>query len=380
MQPPLTVSGTLDVAHGVGHHVRSRAGPPISGTPSVRPLPPEAALPAPTLLLHADAHDGAGTLVQHTDQNAVDAVYDLAIRLLGDDEGAAHASTEVLLRAIARAADGIDSALTTDGLRRAVVRHCVALRGSGAVTPTQAGVAAVAGPTPDHAIAAAAIASDPVGLVALDLADRHGLGDRAIAEILGARRSDVTAVRSGAVGRLAHDAQLAPGEARTRYAALPHVPAPGHVQAIVLRAAGSHDPAPAPGVRPFAAWLIAAAAVLGVLLLLTVIVQRDGGREPGPVEVAIAVSIEPSSPTAATPAVGLLTMPAETRGSGTTTVDADQAPVDEPAATPTEQVDPVDEPVAEDETDDQSVDEPQEPTQPQPQPQPVPNPLEPLLP
>jgi hypothetical protein len=360
----------------------SRAGASSSSTHPANSLRPfEDVLAASTLVLHAGAPDGVGLTLHAGHENGVDAAYDLAARLLGDDAGAAQATAEVLLRAVSRAADGDAPLMTTNALRRAVVRHCTGLRGGGAVAPSDDGLTLVAGPQADRTIAAAAIASDTDGLVALDLAVRHGLDDRAIATIIDRRQTDVPALRAGAIGRISHDAQLAPTEARARYAALPHLPAPASVQAAVLHAAATQTPAAAPRIRPPAAWAIAAAAVLSVLLALILLLQSDLDGTLRSIDVAVAVAIEAEPPAAgAAPAIGLLTLPTESRRAWPSIVSVDDEPVAEPTATPTEQDEVVDEePMAEDKT--QETPAPEQDDTPEPRPQPVPiNPLEPLLP
>jgi hypothetical protein len=359
----------------------ARAGASSSRTHPANSLRPfEDVLAAPTLVLHASATDGVGLTLHVEHENSVDAAYDLAARLLGDSAGAAQATAEVLLRAVSRAADGGAPGMTANALRRAVVRHCAGLRGGGSVTPSADGLDLVAGPNADRTITAAAIASDTDGLVALDLAVRHGLDDRAIATIIDRRQTDVPALRAGAVDRISHDAQLAPTEARARYAALPHLPAPASVQAAVLHAAATQTPAAAPRLRPLVAWAIAAAAVLSVLLTLLLLLQSGFNGTSRSIVVAVAVAIETEPTAAAAPAIGLLTLPTESRRAWPSIVGVDAEPIAEPIATPTEQDEVVEEePVAEDKTQEDPA--PEQDDAPERRPPRVPiDPLDPLLP
>ncbi len=226
-------------------------------------------------------------------------VHDVALRLLGDEAGAARVTCEVLLRAVGRAADGDAKALTDAGLLRAVVRHADALRTSGAVVPTLSGPGVLTrtvqrdGRGRDRAaVAACALGLDLDALVTLDLQLRHRFDDRIVAAVLDRPRTEVAEILDAAATRVARQTNLSAPDTRSLYASLATVPAPDAVHATVA-AAAHRNPAVAPaGARPLVAWVVAALVIAATLIgVADLVTGWDRGPAEGELQVAVAIAL-----------------------------------------------------------------------------------------
>lgn len=234
------------------------------------------------------------------DADALDALHDHVVRLLGDADSAVAVTTDVALRASGRAADGAPRPTRVELLREAHARMATEPR----VAPGASLLEQLAG---DEACGTALVVAMAVptgaGAAVLDLTARHGLGLAEAAAVVGLDRRAAGAARSEALRQVRArltEAGVGTGvDVMDTLARLPVLPAPRQLHDLFAPATRSTRRP----VRPAIAWVgtaIVAVTTVGALAM-ALPPLTDGATGDAPVVVAQRVSDTPAARQLATP-------------------------------------------------------------------------------
>lgn len=326
-----------------------------------------------TALLPA-AHRGVDHPVRIDDADALDAVHDHVVRLLGNAESATAVVADLVLRAADRADDGAARPTRAQLLRQVHARMATEPR----VTPRSPLLERLAG---DDVCGTALVAAMAIpgrdGAALLDLTARHGLELAEAAEIVDLDRRAAAASRTEALrqvrDRLTDDG-VSPGvDVATALARLPVVPAAPQLHELFAPAArATGRPVP-----PAVAWLGTAVIALATVGALAVALPplTDDTTGDAPVVVAEAVTDTPATRQLATPgddvpADGveqLVVQVPERDEPPSKSAPNEDATAPEPSPEPSPEPEPTPE-------DDGAA--PEEPEDPEPSPEPSNNPLD----
>ena len=332
-----------------------------------------------TALLPATGRTDPDLVRRVTDAQALDAVHDHVLRLLGDAQAAATVMADVVLRVGDRTREGAPPPTRRDLLRAAHARMVTEER----TAPSPRLVGRLTGDLGDpgsRVVVTAMGVPSFAGATLLDLTARHDLDLDAAAAVLGLDHRTAAGTRTEALRQVrAHvtDAGLDPGiDVAAALARLPVVPA-----ATALHDRLGPSATTRRSVPPAIAWLGTAVVALATVGGLAVALPRlsDGSADDAPVVAAERVTDTPAARQLATPgddvpAEGveqLVVQAPERDGSATGQAPEDQAPEPAPSSEPSSEPDP--ETAPEDEGS-----PPEEPADPEPSPEPEPEPENPL--